>query len=117
MNSMRSIVISTLTKKFYFTESQVRDRNLDISENQSRMQETLQDLNRKVSNVVDSRGAPSPNASNTKKTRSAPVKRASSFQANGMTTTDSPRKPTTSTKANAVLKKQTSLADRPPWKY
>lgn len=104
-DNVKSLMISTLTKKFYFKQGNVRDHHWDIHANQMKLQETLSDLHDKVE-VVTGNTISSKNVD-------ATGSKDHSLEANQKTVTDSVRK----RNSNSTSRNGTKLNERPPWRY
>lgn len=107
-SSVKSLMISTLTKKFYFTSSNVRDHHFDLHVNQAGLTETLTDLRGKVELVLTK------SSDSTNRKGDASIKKNSSFRTKSVTVTDSPKKVEV-----AVVKKkvQKTSTEKPPWRW
>lgn len=101
-------MISTLTKKFYFTSSNLRDHYFDLHVNQIGLHETLTDLRGKVEVVLTKTSETSSRKGDVS------IKKSNSFRAKSATVTDSPKKVETA----AVKKKvQKTSTEKPPWRW
>lgn len=114
------VIISTLTKKFYFTSSKLRGHTLDLHNNHRHIKKSMKDVHQKISEVVQKgeirkassirRGRTASPAGNEGST----VERGSSFTvADGV---ERPKK-LISKKEVAKVKKTSSVTKKPPWKY
>lgn len=108
-SNVKTLVISTLTKKFYFTPSIVRDHHWDLHENHIGIREALTILHNQIEDVL---------IKNTAKKNTTPaesnvsVTKSNSFRAS--TVTDSAKKvPAVTTKK--IVKKLST--EKPPWRY
>lgn len=110
-STVKSLVISTLTKKFYLTASNVRDHHWDLRKNQNGIQTVLNAMHQKIGKVLLEKNT----SVATRKERCNVIRKSVSFRGAQMTVADSARttQPLGATKPKA---NKTPIDKRPPWK-
>lgn len=97
-----------MTKKFYFTPSDVRDHHWDLRKNHMTIQDALDVLHKQVQDVLIKNST-----KRSSQTESGvPVTKSNSFRAS--TVTDSVKKVPTVAAKKPVKKPST---EKPPWRY
>lgn len=118
LNSSRPLIISTLTKNFYFTSSKLRGHYYDLHSNHTNIAETLDVVHQKIDEVVQKDQNHRKTSALLSRRNKPPTLPISGAQV----VTDSvpssfSKKLSTQKEAVKPKKKLSLIAERPRWKY
>lgn len=107
--NVKTLVVSTLTKKFFFTHSNVRGHHWDLHENHKNIQEILTNLHTQIEHVLI-KNVTSPH----KAESTVLVKKTVPPRTSSTTATDSVQNVRSGSTKRNVKKAPT---EKPPWRY